>query len=983
MSNDVEQENLSDNTVILYILAYLLTKVQGSPDSYDSIQEYACLWKKLAGTVINHISEGKCNDFINSICQIIYSLTESQLNNSKYLFFLTLLLEELVSFLDLSHSVVFCDSEEPDKLGNINFCISAISKLLKTAYFSEIPDTPNGNADVNPCKHISTSRPVSSLIITTTHLFSHLDDPLLVSRVLEEIAAPIGLYFVLANQVSSSSQIEHFCLLDNLWAAVKSSILSSFESYNTQFLLILCPILIPLSHTADKSLLASVTEFFSRSFISSKHIQYPDSLNSLVASIMSQEGSNHQLDILGKSKSVHDPESSRVDISPKRIKLSGEASLNKEIDLMYTNCPEFDSDSVQIISSSETATHSMDTAAPYQTSFPCEEDPFPHTDSVINLLDEKESNDDVIDVTPTRLMPPSPDSSSSTSSNCLLKPQLKSYSEQKLKLKQTKFIRIPVSDKPKPKGNWPQSPNEKEKKAFFKLELTPIRLEEFPKSSPTHASVNRKLQFPADASEQQEGVPIHQGSPDVQILDLDFGAVLDDLMTTSNLENPKIDSTQIDLDSIEEFIKDIPLSDIISPDELLSMNNDDVTMSQSTNSLIVLSSCSLSQSITPPTSQTETPFDPIAEAESILAFNDCIQVESDSVSQEPEHPVVPVNPVNEEAMDLVEEKEGEPWNNISIDSLATQDDILDSSVIVKYLSPEGSATQSSNQLSTPKQSILKKHSHFSPSPNFKKVSFADPIHKTHAIRASPRSRRLRNQKQNSASKLASSTTSIGTRRTRLGVTAPTTNPDDPVCVSLIDCTESVDALIPFLTSQSVSWGITGLLKAKKIHTIGDLAVLSEREAEALPIQPPKLQTLRIAFSKFQVTQFRIPSDLTRQSSNPLFFPLAPVEEQNTGQDGEIAEEQDQVVPFLVSEEVDNDYVSVSIPEYPVEEIDTAPELVSSSVQTEATSSASLITELTNTLPGELQNLSQGELTSMLTSLCQLVPSIADRFQPNS
>ena len=944
-----------DNSIIFYILSFLLTKVEGSPDSYDIIQEYACLWKQLAGTVLNHISEGKCNDFINSICQIIHSLTETQLHSTKYLFFVTLLLEELVSLLDLSHTVVFCDLNEPDKLGNISFCVSTISKLLKSAYFFEIPDTPNGSADENSYEHIATSRPISNLIITSTHLFSHLEDPLLVSRVLEDIAAPIGLYFELASSVNSASQLEHFCsVLDNLWAAVKSSVLSSFESYNTESLLILCPILVPLFHTSDETLLASVNEFFSRSFLSSVDIQFPESLDAIVASLISRDNTSSQLDILGKSKSMHDLEASREDISPKRIKLSG-------IDVISTNCPELDSDSIQIISSCscEIVTSSIDTAT--SNRIVCEEDPFPIPDSVITLLDDKNSND--VDMTPTRIMSTTP----YRDSNCV-KSQVKSYSEEKLKFKQNKLLNIPETDKSRSKGNWPQSPNEKEKKAFFKLELTPIKLVELPKSSPTHTSVNRKLLFPPDMKD-------HKDSPEVQILDLDFEPVRDDLTTASDVEKPKNDSAQINLDSIDEF-KDIPLSDIISPDELLSVSNSDFTISQSTNSLIALGSCSLSQSVTPPTSQTETPFDPISEADSILAFNDCIRVENDSVTPEPEPAV---SSVNGEPMDVVEEKEEEQANNISIESV-TQDDLLNSSALVKDFSPEASTTPSSNLLNTPKQSILKKQSTFSPSPNYKKVSFADPIHKTHAIRASPRNRKLR--KQNSTSKLVSSTTSIGTRRPpRLGVTGPITNPDDPVCSALLDCTESVDALIPFLTSQSVSRGITGLLKAKKIHTVGDLAVLSEREAEALPIQPPKLQTLKTAFSKYQVTQFGLSSDLTRQSNNPLFFPLAPIEEQNTEQEDQFGENQDQVVPFLVSEDIDIDYVSVSIPEYPIEERDTAPELISTSVQTDATPSTMLVDELADALPGELQTLSQEQLTTMLTSLCQLIPSIADKFQP--
>ncbi|KAI6651629.1 Telomere-associated protein RIF1-like isoform X1 [Oopsacas minuta] len=1016
-SNGVKQEDSTPVSTYSYTLSFLLTQTINPPNSISLVKECACVWKKLATNILKLISEVCSSDgnlFVNSICQRIDSvITEPQLQNTDYFFFITLLLDDLVSLLDLNHSVVYTGIDtiispfklpttpflvSSDKLGNITSCVLAISRFLNYGYFSEIPDSINGSTDVI-IEHIAASQSISNIIKTSIYLFSRLDNTLLIQNVLACLSTPLGLYFELfyssssISSIKSSSEIELFTsLMDKLWAAIKSTILTNFESYNTQLLLILCPILIPLFHTTDRSIVSSASEFFSRTFIGcTEDSDFPESLKTILYSLetldivesqVSEQPDSSLTAKLRKIQGVRKMDARDEISSPtKRVKLSSDETLNSnKVKLVSNESSTFNSD-IQIISSNDTTIGPMDLAL--SNPIPCEEDPLSLLENVITLFDDRDNNiNDSITISPTHVAPNTPDTPGHNTS-IRLKTQLKSNSEQKLK--QTKL---------KLKGNWPVSPNEKEKKAFFKLELTPIRLEEFPKSSPTHNTVNRKLQFPPDNYEQET---VSKDCPDVQILDLDFEPVHD--TTTTSLDKPAVDTKQLDLDSVEEFIKNIPLSDIISPDELETKYNifpthsiNDVSVSDGTSSLMTLSSSSVTQSLTPPITQPEPeiPVNADSEADSLLAFNNCIQTDNESV---------PINlelfdAVDVEPMEIDEGKaklEQEQANNISADSIATKDDVMNTSALMKDFSPEASTTlQSSNQFNTPKQSILKKHTIFSPSPIDKKVSFANPIQKTHAISVSPRTRKLRTQKQSPTSKLMSATTSIAIRRaTRLGTTGVSTNPEDPICSALLECTEPVDALVPFLTSQSVSRGITGLLKAKKIETIGDLAVLNEREAETLPIQPPKLQTLRTAFSKYQVTQFGSPGDLTRQSNNPLFFPRPPVEEQGAGEEEKTENDQDQVVPFQVLEATDftnnnnTDSIAVDIPQCPVDidegDSPTAPERTSTFVQTESITSSALVNELAEKLPGELESYSQEKLNLILNSLCQLIPSIAGQF----
>ena len=762
------------------------------------------------------------------------------------------------------------------------------------------------------------------------------------------------------------------------------------------------------------SILSSACDFFSKTFVScAEDIHFPDSLKRVLGSFQVKEIMEHQSHIDGKSDSAlsSDKKMQMTRKLEERDILITTSACKKikfstiEPSPIPNNSIESSSrNSVNMPASVSSNDSTIDTSKLSQlpkcihVCSPCVEDPLHISDAIITVSDERCENtivnSNATAESPHRLLGVIPESTGHNSLFRLSKSPSNFYSDQKPRLKQSKFIKIIDTDKSKSKVNWQQSPNDKEKKAFFKLELTPIKLEEFPKSSPTHQSVNRKLQFPPDEKDlesiyDQETVSLPRNSPDVEILGLDIEPVHDLTAAPAAHQQPSYNQNhlrEIELDSVDEFIKNIPLSDIVSPDEMQALQfadikaDDDAVGSEGTGSLMSITSSSVSQSVTPPLSGIEIPPHSQTEAELILAFNECIHASEESA------PIDSYQPLVEESVPMEIEDENvetELENNVSTDSIP-----LDSNttVLLKDLSPETTAgPSSSHQANTPKQSILKKQSTSSPSPSFKKVSFANPIQETHAISISPRTKKLRTQKQSSTSKLTSATTSIGTRRgARMGATG-SSNPEDPICTALLECTESVDMLIPFLTSQSVSRGIVGLLKAKNIETIGDLAKLNEREAETLPIQPPKMLTLRTAFSKYQVTQFGIPGDLTRQLSHPLFFPL-------TRYDGEMEEDrgegdQDNVTPVEVAQLPEVEFVDatqaesmgVSIQELPLGEVDTAQELIPTYIQTDPLSSADLVQEIEDTLPRDIQGMSQVQLTLMLRSLCQLIPSIADQL----
>ncbi|XP_046571029.1 LOW QUALITY PROTEIN: telomere-associated protein RIF1-like [Haliotis rubra] len=70
------------------------------------------------------------------------------------------------------------------------------------------------------------------------------------------------------------------------------------------------------------------------------------------------------------------------------------------------------------------------------------------------------------------------------------------------------------------------------------------------------------------------------------------------------------------------------------------------------------------------------------------------------------------------------------------------------------------------------------------------------------------------------------------------------NSSDPVYPDLITCTESVTKVLPQLTSSVWSRGLGQLVKARNIHTVGDLSKLTEVDIHNLPIRSPKVVTVR-------------------------------------------------------------------------------------------------------------------------------------------
>ncbi|XP_061193994.1 telomere-associated protein RIF1-like [Saccostrea echinata] len=68
---------------------------------------------------------------------------------------------------------------------------------------------------------------------------------------------------------------------------------------------------------------------------------------------------------------------------------------------------------------------------------------------------------------------------------------------------------------------------------------------------------------------------------------------------------------------------------------------------------------------------------------------------------------------------------------------------------------------------------------------------------------------------------------------------------------LVDCSQTVDRVLPQLTTSMWSRGLGQLVKARNIHTIGDLSRLSEKEIDNLPIRSPKVSTVRKVLSVFE------------------------------------------------------------------------------------------------------------------------------------
>ncbi|XP_033762352.1 LOW QUALITY PROTEIN: telomere-associated protein RIF1-like [Pecten maximus] len=76
------------------------------------------------------------------------------------------------------------------------------------------------------------------------------------------------------------------------------------------------------------------------------------------------------------------------------------------------------------------------------------------------------------------------------------------------------------------------------------------------------------------------------------------------------------------------------------------------------------------------------------------------------------------------------------------------------------------------------------------------------------------------------------------------------NCTDPIYPELLECSDKVDKILPQLTTSMWMRGLGQLVRARNIHTIGDLSALTEREVDNLPIKSPKVSIVRSVLQKF-------------------------------------------------------------------------------------------------------------------------------------
>ncbi|KAL5006938.1 hypothetical protein ScPMuIL_015744 [Solemya velum] len=77
------------------------------------------------------------------------------------------------------------------------------------------------------------------------------------------------------------------------------------------------------------------------------------------------------------------------------------------------------------------------------------------------------------------------------------------------------------------------------------------------------------------------------------------------------------------------------------------------------------------------------------------------------------------------------------------------------------------------------------------------------------------------------------------------------NQIEPVYPELVQCQVEVGQVLPQLTSSMWSRGLGQLVRARNIHTVGDLSSLTEREIDSLPIRSPKVATVRRVLQTFE------------------------------------------------------------------------------------------------------------------------------------
>ncbi|KAL4222923.1 DNA-binding protein rif1 [Mactra antiquata] len=74
--------------------------------------------------------------------------------------------------------------------------------------------------------------------------------------------------------------------------------------------------------------------------------------------------------------------------------------------------------------------------------------------------------------------------------------------------------------------------------------------------------------------------------------------------------------------------------------------------------------------------------------------------------------------------------------------------------------------------------------------------------------------------------------------------------NEPIYPDLIGCDQDVQKILPQLTSSVWCRGLGQLVRARNIHTIGDLSALSENDVHGLPIKSPKVVTVKQVLKKY-------------------------------------------------------------------------------------------------------------------------------------
>ncbi|XP_036361989.1 telomere-associated protein RIF1-like isoform X3 [Octopus sinensis] len=216
--------------------------------------------------------------------------------------------------------------------------------------------------------------------------------------------------------------------------------------------------------------------------------------------------------------------------------------------------------------------------------------------------------------------------------------------------------------------------------------------------------------------------------------------------------------------------------------------------------------------------------------------------------------------------------DGDDYTSATTDIFSSEKQFLSSSLCD---TPEScpSATCSPSSVYSPTTGILKKrlqNNGETPSPPNKqrRVSFADPIFEEKTLpspmsqkrrltpcssRSSRRSLLSNYKKRDSISNsISGSNNSPGSSQSSYSSTQESQlSSTGPVFAELVSCQEPISLILPQLTSSMWFRGLSQLLKARKLHTVGDLASLSEYDIHNLPVRSPKVPHVKKILANFK------------------------------------------------------------------------------------------------------------------------------------